>query len=251
MQVRGDGMSKRILILGGTGDARKLAARLIDDDHRVVSSLAGATANPLLPPGEVRVGGFGGANGLMEYAKSEQIDMIVDATHPFAVQISENAVMASRSSGIAYARLERPPWKPRKGDLWITTRDTDDAVGLIEPGACAFVTIGRKEIAKFAERKDIRVVARMIEPPDSNVSDDWRIILARPPFALDDELTLMRDEGVTVLVSKNAGGPGRAKLDAAKALGLPVIMIERPDKPAASVLTTIEQVAAIVAGGEK
>ncbi|NNE22325.1 MAG: cobalt-precorrin-6A reductase [Rhizobiales bacterium] len=240
-------MTKRILILGGTGDARGLADRLVAAGHQVTSSLAGVTAEPMMPAGDVRIGGFGGAHGLADYALSEEIDLIIDATHPYAAVISANAAEASAHSGVNLVRMLRPAWQAEAGDVWWPAGDTAEAVSRIEAGACAFVTIGRKEIGQFSARGDIRVVARMIEAPESAMPDNCKIILARPPFPVEDEIALMRDEEVSVLVSKNAGGPARAKLDAARALGVPVIMIERPAVPALRVVTTIEQAVAFAA----
>lgn len=244
-------MTKRILILGGTGDARGLAGQLVEAGHQVISSLAGVTAKPMLPAGDVRIGGFGGAKGLADYAMGERIDLIIDATHPFAAVISANAVEAAAIGGVSLVRLLRPAWVAQDGDVWISARDTADALSKIEAGACAFITIGRKEIGQFAGRDDIQVVARMIEAPDPSMPDNCKIILARPPFPVEDETALMRDEGVSVMVSKNAGGTARAKLDAARALGVPVIMIERPAVPTARVVTTIEQAVAMVTGERK
>ena len=241
-------MSERILILGGTGDARALAARLVADGHHVISSLAGVTAEPALPEGLVRTGGFGGVEGLVAYLEAEDISLIIDATHPFATRISANGAVAAETACVPILRLERPAWQAGDGDRWISARDTGDAIDRIDTGACAFVTIGRKEIGAFARRRDIRVVARMIEPPEPGLPDDWKIILARPSFSLEDEMALMRTEGVRVLVAKNAGGPARAKLDAARTLGLPVIMIERPLKPAVKTVATVDEVAALAAG---
>lgn len=244
-------MTKRILILGGTGDARALAGRLVEAGHSVISSLAGVTADPMMPVGEVRIGGFGGAQGLAGYALGEQIDLIIDATHPFAAVISANAAEASAISGVSLVRLLRPAWEAQDGDDWVCARDTADALCKIEAGACAFVTIGRKQVGQFADRGDIRIIARMIEAPEPALSANCKIILARPPFPVEDEIALMRDEGVSVLVSKNAGGPARAKLDAARALGLPVIMIERPAVSADEVVTTIDEAVAFAAGERK
>ena len=243
-------MTKRVLILGGTGDARKMAARLVGDGHFVVSSMAGVTSSPVLPKGEVRVGGFGGVDGLVDYITAETFDVVVDATHPFAAQISANCAAAAARCGLPFLVFERLAWQARVGDEWISARDVADAAGKLEAGAVAFVTIGRKEIGTFAGRSDVQVVARMIEPPGIEVPERWRIVLARPPFSLEDEVRLMRDAEVSVLVSKNAGGAGRAKLDAARALGLPVVMIERPAQRAGTVSATIEEVAAAVAGKE-
>lgn len=244
-------MTKRILILGGTGDARKLAGRLVAAGHSVISSLAGVTAKPMMPAGDVRIGGFGGARGLADYALWEQIDLIIDATHPFAAVISANAAEASASSGVSLVRLLRPAWQAQDGDDWICAKNTADALSKIEPGSRVFVTIGRKEVGQFACRGDIRVIARMIEAPEPAMPDNCKIILARPPFPVEDEIALMRDEEVSLLVSKNAGGAARAKLDAARALGLPVIMIERPAVPADEVVTTIDEAVAFAARERK
>lgn len=240
---------KRILILGGTLDARRLARLLAEQGHHSVYSIAGITRKPRLPANvEVRVGGFGGAQGMADFIRSQGIDMVADATHPFAVQISANAVEAARNSNSAYARLERPAWKPTKADNWIPARDIDEAVSLIESGACAFVTTGRKDVAKYAVRTDIRVVARVIEAPMVARPEDWVYVIAVIPFNTEDELDLMRDYEATVVVSKNAGGTADAKLRAARILGLPVIMIERPEKPPATVVTTIDEMVALAAG---
>ncbi len=253
MEASSDGqaeVAKRVLILGGTGDARRLAEQLVAQGHHVVSSLAGVTSRPTVPAGDVRIGGFGGAQGLADYLSAMRINVLVDATHPFAVQISSNGAEASQASGVPYLRFERPAWQAQEDDRWISVGDTADAVSKLDRGACAFVTIGRKEIGMFAVRQDVRVVARMIEAPGGDVPANWHIILARPPFSIEDEMALMRDEQVTVLVSKNAGGPARSKIDAARRLDLPVIMIERPPKPAARVLVSLDEIAATVAGEE-
>jgi precorrin-6A/cobalt-precorrin-6A reductase len=226
-------MARQVLILGGTRDARKLAGMLVGAGDRVVTSLAGVTDKPHLPDGKVRIGGFGGAGGLADYLKANAIDLLIDATHSFAARISSNAVVAAADAGVRLIRLERPAWIPNEGDRWRIVGSVEAAASALQPGACAFVTIGRKDISQFAGCSDVRLVARMIEPPDIELPAGSRLVLARPPFALADEEALMRDEGVSVLVSKNAGGPGRAKLDAARRLGIPVIMIARPVLPPA------------------
>lgn len=242
--------ARRILIIGGTGEARLLAERLVAAGHRPVTSLAGVTSRPAEHRGDVRVGGFGGADGLARNLREEGFDLLVDASHPFAARISANAHAAAEREGVAYVRLERPPWLPGEGERWTLVKDTAEAVERLPAGAVALVTIGRKEVAAFARRADVRVVARMIEPPPVEVPARWRIILARPPFTLDEELALMRREGVGVVVSKNAGGPGRAKLDAARVLGLPVIMIERPPKPEARTVASVDEALALVDSGD-
>jgi precorrin-6A/cobalt-precorrin-6A reductase len=238
----------RILILGGTGEARALAAAVVARGLEVETSLAGITSDPALPPGQVRRGGFGGRQGLLHYLDQAGVAVIADATHPFAATISGHAVAAAAAAGLPYVRLERPPWTPEPGDRWSAVADAGAAAAAVPPGATALVTIGRKELEAFAARPDIKVVARMIEPPGFEPPARWRIVLARPPFPADDELALMRDEGVSVLVTKNAGGKAtEGKLVAARALGIPVIMIERPAKPPAATAATVEEMVELVA----
>lgn len=241
-------MRKRILILGGTRDARKLAARLLADGHQVTSSLAGVTSAPVLPAGDVRVGGFGGARGLAAFLRAEDFEMVIDAAHPFAARISANALAACTETGTRLVRLERPAWQAQAGDRWIGAADAAAAAACLETGARAFVTIGRKDLAAFCQRRDVEIVARMIEAPGIAVPAGWRIVLARPPFSLDEEIALMGRQDVTVLVSKNAGGERPAKLDAARELGLPVVMIARPVKPEVPVFETITDAAIAAAG---
>jgi precorrin-6A/cobalt-precorrin-6A reductase len=231
----------RVLILGGTGEARGLAAALVERRLDVVTSLAGVTAEPVMPAGEVRRGGFGGMEGLAAYIAEAGVGLVADCTHPFAAVISRHAGAAAALRGIAYVRLERPAWRPGPGDRWQEVADVAAAVAALEPGATAFVTIGRKELAAFAERSDVRVIARAIEPPDFALPAGWKLVLGRPPFTLEAEMALMRAEGVSVLVTKNAGGEAtRAKLEAARALGLPVIMVARPAKPEGETAATVE-----------
>ena len=241
-------MPARVLILGGTSEARDLAARLVSAGHHVVTSLAGVTSAPRLLAGEVRTGGFGGASGLAGYLAAKNFDWLIDATHPFAAQISAHARVAAGQTGVALVRLERPPWRPEADDRWVSVPDTAAAVQALPEGATAFVTIGRKEAAAFAQRGDIRVVARMIEGPSEPLPDNWRLVLARPPFSVDEELALMRAEGVSVLVTKNAGGAGTAKLEAARAFRLPVVMIERPPKPQVRTGAGVEEVFELIGG---
>lgn len=236
----------RILILGGTGEARLLAERL-DTDPRFapVTSLAGVTGAPGEIAGERRSGGFGGVTGLKQFIEDDGIGLVVDAAHPFATQISANAVEACSRAGVTCLRLERPAWTPQPGDDWTVVPDTCAAALAIAKGARALVTVGRQEIAPFFRREDIHVAARMIEPPAVPVPDNAEIILARPPFSLVEETALMRDKGITVLVAKNSGGDATyPKIDAARALGLPVIMVARPVKAEVQTLGSVEEMLA-------
>jgi precorrin-6A/cobalt-precorrin-6A reductase len=222
----------RILILGGTADAREVAALLVGEGFDPVSSLAGRTRNPSIPAGRLRIGSFGGVEGLVDYVRSEQIDLIVDATHPFASQISRHAAAATEACGIKCIRLERAAWMPASGDHWEDVRTAAEAARRLPVRACVLLTIGKKELEPFLVRTDLRGIVRTIEELERPLPGDWQLIRARPPFGLDDEMRLMRDSGIEWLVSKNAGGTQTvAKLEAARRLGIGVIMIARPPKP--------------------
>ena len=227
----------RILILGGTAEARLLAARLEDDARFIpLTSLAGVTAKPSKIAGEVRTGGFGGVDGLREFVSTEHIALMVDATHPFAAQISAHAAQAGAKASIPVLRLERPPWERQAGDDWVQVAGIVEAARAVPEGARVLVTVGRQEVAPFFAREDTHVIARMIEPTVVEVPGHAHLLLARPPFTLAQEKALMEEKRITVLVTKNSGGDATfAKIEAARDLGLPVIMIARPEK---SPLTT-------------
>lgn len=236
---------KRILILGGTCDARVLASALIAEGFAAVTSLAGVTEQPLLPEGEVRRGGFGGTEGLVGYLKREGVSAVADATHPFAARISAHADLACRAVGLPLMRLERPPWQPTAADRWSMARCIAEAALLVPEGARVLLTIGRKDIQPFLVREDVSGVARMIEPPAVELPPRWRLLLARPPFSRAPELQMMRDHAITCLVTKNAGGSAtEAKLVAARDLQIPVIMVQRPLKPAAQSFASAGELAA-------
>jgi precorrin-6A/cobalt-precorrin-6A reductase len=225
-------LGKRILILGGTAEARVLASLLLRLGHEPISSLAGVTAQPNQPEGRVRIGGFGGTAGLAQYCKENEIVAVADAAHPFAAQISRHAAEAAHALGLPIVRLDRPGWLEQPGDRWFRVSDVASAVRAVPDNARVLLTIGRKEAAAFFERSGISGIARMIEPPTDPVPPNWTLLLVRPPFTLNDERALMRVESISCLVCKDAGGDNtRAKLDAARERGIPVIMITRPRKP--------------------
>ena len=226
-------MPAKILILGGTAEAREIAALLLKEGHDVISSLAGVTSKPLLPQGKRRVGGFGGVDGLRAYLKQEEIEVLIDATHPYAAIISANAYAAVQNSAVKLVRFERVQWQPTDADHWISVASLFEAAERLEPQAKVFITTGRKDLAPFLKRIDLSGVIRTVEPPRDVLPPHWRMILDRPPHALEDELTLFKREGFTHLVCKNAGSAAtRAKLDAARLLGIKVMMVRRPFKPA-------------------
>ena len=221
-----------ILLLAGTGEARALAGRLADDPRfRVTASLAGAVGRPEAYPGRVRIGGFGGVQGLGAWLRGEGIAAVVDATHPFAARISVNAVVASQAVGLPLLRLERPPWQAAPGDNWQEVADLDEAAARLPQGARPFLAVGRKEISRFSPRRDLDCLVRMIDPPEpGTVLPPGRLLLARPSRDVEAEVALLEQHGATHLVTKNSGGPwGEAKLLAARRLGLRVIMVRRPD----------------------
>lgn len=221
-----------ILILGGTRDARELAAALDAAGHRVITSLAGVTQEPVLPQGEVRRGGFGGVDGLRQFLTAEKVALVIDATHPFAARISAHAAAACQSEGVPLLRFERPGWTAQEGDHWTSAQSVEEAASLLPPAARVLLTIGRKEVAPFFARQGLSGVARMIEAPPVEPPPGWLILQHRPHFTAEGEFGLMRRHGITHLVTKNSGGTlTEGKLQAARRLGLPVIMIARPAKP--------------------
>lgn len=242
--------NRRVLILGGTAEARELAGLLMRDGFEPVTSLAGITQSPADRAGATRKGGFGGAQGLAEFVAVQGFCALIDATHPFALRISSYAEEAARLSGLPLLRLERAAWLPEPGDRWTEVANNLAALNALPPGARVLLTIGRKGVSPYFARTDITGIARMIEPPDIKVTDNWRVLLARPPFTLEEELGLLSDSAISHLVTKNSGGEEtKAKLRAARMSGVEVVLIKRPHKPriptvgdAGSVLEFLQQV---------
>ncbi|WP_206530116.1 cobalt-precorrin-6A reductase [Nordella sp. HKS 07] len=224
----------KVLILGGTAEARDMASLLCDAGYRPVTSLAGLTRRPAAIRGEMRLGGFGGPEGLARYLREEGFRALVDATHPFAAVIPHHAKEAAELCQVPLIRLERPAWTREQGELWTEVQDNEAALRALPSGARVLLTIGRKEVMPFLARADISGVARMIEPLEGGLIAAWRVLLARPPFSLDAELQLMDAHAISHLVTKNSGGEEtRAKLTAARTRGVGVVMIQRPRKPPA------------------
>lgn len=235
---------KRILILGGTNEARAIAARLVADGHDVTTSLAGVTSSPILPEGKLRVGGFGGVAGMVHYLKSHSVEVLIDATHPFAATISRHAFEAAQQFGCSLLRFERPAWLAGLKDHWIDVVSLAEAAAMLPAKAVVLITSGRKDLAPFFVRADISGLVRTVEAIADEVPKRWRVILDRPPQTLDSEIALMRGNGVTHLITKNAGGDlTQAKLDAARHLGLPVVMVTRPMKPECEMFSDVEALA--------
>jgi precorrin-6A/cobalt-precorrin-6A reductase len=234
----------RILILGGTTEASHLARRLAGrTDIDPVLSYAGRTQEPKPQPIPTRVGGFGGIDGLAAYLIAESIDLMIDATHPFAVQISENAAAAAKRTRTPLFVFSRAPWAPEPGDRWIEVVDNHAAMAALGRGPKrVLLTIGRLGVDDFRAAPQHHYIIRTIDAPDAgHMPPDHRLVLARGPFSLEDELALMRDEAVDILVTKNSGGRSTyAKIEAARTLGLPVIMVTPPARPDVPVIHDLE-----------
>ncbi len=238
----------KILILGGTTEARALAEALSGrEDLAVTVSLAGRTTSPVPHPVPVRTGGFGGAEGLARHLAAEQVALLVDATHPFAARISRHATVACQATGVPIIRLVRPEWIAGEGDRWTAVADGAAAVAALgEARRCVFLALGRQEIAPFATAPQHRYVIRSIEPVGEVPFADAVFIRARGPFDVAAEEALFREHAVEVVVAKNSGGGASdAKLAAARRLGLPVVMIERPPPEGEAVADVASALAAI------
>ena len=235
------GKDRRILILGGTAEARVLAGRLLTNGCSVVSSLAGVTENPMLPDGEVRMGGFGGVDGLVDYLSSANINLLIDATHPFAAIMSQHAHAAAQFLSLPLLRLERPIWQAQAGEHWTHAIDMARAVELLPDNAKVFVTTGRKNLRLLFGRGDLRGLIRSIEAPAENLPQNWQLLQDRPPHLAADEAALMKQHGITHLLTKNAGGASTyGKIVAARELGVSLVMIDRPLKPVCPTSFTID-----------
>ncbi|MCP1908133.1 precorrin-6A/cobalt-precorrin-6A reductase [Bradyrhizobium elkanii] len=237
----------RALILGGTADANLLAAAIASAGIDAVYSYGGRTRAPADQPLPVRSGGFGGVSGLADYLQREAITHVVDATHPFAAEMSRNAIAACAQTATPLLTLERAPWDKTSGDRWIEVADVvSAAAALPDSRASVFLAIGRQHVAPFGARPQHAYTLRFVDPPEQALPlPDADVIVSRGPFTLEGELAMMRTRRVEWIVARNSGGTGaRAKIDAARVLGLPVIMITRPslpDRPRAESVSEVMQ----------
>jgi precorrin-6A/cobalt-precorrin-6A reductase len=230
----------RVLLLGGTTEASKLASLLAGQTGiSAILSYAGRTKTPQVPEIPYRIGGFGGAGGLAAYLKSERIDVLIDATHPFAEQMSRHAALAASHVNIPLLSLSRPAWRPEAADRWIDASDMAAAAAALgQAPKRVFLTVGRLQIEAFAPAPQHFYLIRAIEPlAPLSCLPHHRVILGRGPFTAEAEEKLMREESIDVIVSKNSGGAATyAKILAARSLGLPVIMVARPRQNAGQIL---------------
>lgn len=230
---RSDHDAGPVLVLGGTLEGRQVAAALAQEGIPVLSSLAGRLADPLLPPGEVRIGGFGGIPGLVDVLSVRGISAVVDATHPFAAQMTQHAATACALTGTPLVRLTRPSWIDRPDAVaWHWVDELSDARAVAEElGSRVFLTVGRQNLHRFASWYDRYVLARVLARPEWSVPGPWEMVCSRGPFRLADELDLMRSRRIDALVTKDSGGTTTAKLDAAATLGVAVVVVRRPPLP--------------------
>lgn len=237
----------RALILGGTGDANRLADALVRAQIEAIYSYAGRTKIPLPHTLPTRIGGFGGAQGLAHFIRSEQITHVIDATHPFAAEMSRHAVAACAITGTPLLALERAPWTRTADDRWIEVADIAAAVAALPDAPTrVFLAIGRQHLAPFAAKPQHAYTLRLVDAPDGALPlPDAEVIVSRGPFTLEDDRALMQTHAIAWLVARNAGGIGaRAKIDAARELGLPVVMIARPELAERSRVERVEDVLA-------
>lgn len=241
---------RNLLILGGTAEAAHFARRLAGHTgFRATLSLAGRTRAPAAQALPTRVGGFGGVDGLRRWLRENDVGCVIDATHPFAAQMSANAAAACAAEGVPRLRLTRPPWTPQQGDRWIAAATPAEAVrALGETPRRVFAPMGRQSLSPFAAAPWHFYLVRSVDSPDDlDFLPHHKAIVARPPFSRDAERALLADERIDILVTKNSGGDAtRAKLDAARDLALPVVMIARPAEPPGQVFEDAESLLAFL-----
>jgi precorrin-6A/cobalt-precorrin-6A reductase len=233
----------RVLILGGTTEAAALAEALAGHPGlEVITSLAGRTKQPRPLPGTMRTGGFGGADGLARYLSDERVDALIDATHPFADEISRHAAAASARAHVPRIVLARPEWRPAEGDRWIVVADLHRAAEIVRERfghLRAFLAVGSGSLAPFTGLAQPPVV-RVAEPMAANPLPGSTVVVDRGPFTETGDRTLLESHRIGVVVSKNAGGSAAySKIAAARALGIPVVMVARPPLSPGAIVTTV------------
>lgn len=234
----------RVLLLGGTSEARALAMRL-HPDVDVISSLAGRVPDPALPVGEVRIGGFGGVDGMRHWLAESAVDAVVDATHPYAATITAHGAIVCAELGLPHLVLARPPWPP--GDAIVVASDAEAAKAVAAHGySRVFLTTGRSGVGAFAGVDAWYLIRAVTAPDEALLPQRHHVVLARGPYHYDEELALLREHRIDALVTKNSGGPmTRPKVDAAAALGIAVVMVARPPlPPGVRTVSTVEEAAA-------
>jgi precorrin-6A/cobalt-precorrin-6A reductase len=234
----------KLLVLGGTAEAAELTARLAGDDRlETVTSLAGLTRLPNVGGGPVRRGGFGGPQGLAAFLKNGGYGALVDATHPFAAQIARHAAEAAEIATVPRVKLVRPPFERTPQDRFVPVADMQAAAASLPEGARVFLAAGRRELAPFAARSDLWCLVRMIEPPTAgDTLPSGQLILGRPPTDPEAEAALFKEHKIGWIVSKDSGGRAGAKIEAARRLKLPVVLVERPTPPPGPTAESVDTV---------
>lgn len=233
-----------VLVLGGTAEARTLATLLTERGTQVTSSMAGRVRDPAIPKGDVRVGGFGGVDGLIAFLRHNSVSAVVDATHPFADRMSAHAASAHRRTGVPLLRLHRPGWRDHEfADEWTWVGGYDEARTAAEVlGERPFLSTGRQTLPRFVSWADRYVLVRLVEPPDWEVPKSWEILRSRGPYELEGERELMSAKQIDVLLTKDSGGAlTEPKLRAAHSLGVPVVVVSRPLPPGGVPVVTTPQ----------
>jgi len=241
----------KILILGGTRNARDLAIRLAGRDAQtspkleVITSLAGRTQEPDRTFGETRVGGFGGIEGLAKYLDEEKFDLLVDSTHPFATQISQHALQASNLAQVPLLVLNRPQWQKQSGDNWIDCDSLEEAADKLPTGSVAFLALGHQYLDRFSGRDDVSFIARMVDEPKTAIPlKNHQLVIAKPSHVAAEEFELFKRHAVTHLVCRNSGGRlVYAKIETARDLKLPVLMLKRPPRPEGKSFSSVADLA--------
>jgi precorrin-6A/cobalt-precorrin-6A reductase len=237
-------MPRNLLILGGITEAYALARELsAREDLHVITSLAGRTKSPRIPEGDLRVGGFGGPEGLATYLADQRIDAVVDCTHPFASRMGWNAAAACATRSVPLLRLERPAWVRREGDHWNEVDDWEEAAAAVHAQASrVLLALGRQELEPFAPLDEVWFLIRSVEAPDPMPAfAQAELLLTRGPFSLVGERALLTERSIDTIVCKNSGGPTDAKLEAARALGVRVVMKRRPPRPETPTATSVTE----------
>ena len=243
-------MTPNLLILGGTTEATRLACAVSEAGLKAVVSLAGRVERPARQPLPLRIGGFGGVDGLSRYLSDNSVTHLVDATHPFAAQMSRNAVAAAARTNVPVAALTRPAWTSQPGDAWLHVDSIEGAVrSLDRPAARVMLAVGRMHLEAFAPNPQHFYLLRLVDPPAQELPfPQAEVVVSRGPFTEENDRRLMQQHRIDLVVSKNSGGTGAyAKIAAARSLGLPVLMIGRPDLPERRELASPQQVLAWVA----
>ena len=238
-------VAERLLILGGTTEAARLAREAVHafgDRLEVITSLAGRLAPPRGLAGTVRIGGFGGITGIVETLHDRRIDLVIDATHPFAAIISANAAEACATAGVPRLMVIRPPWQPEPGDRWLEVDSLAAAAETLPRIACrAFLTVGSGGVDAFKSVTGVWLLVRLFAPPAGSLPlADHRVVVGRPPFTFEDETALFGEHRIDTLVCKQSGGPTGAKLAAARAAGARVVMVRRPASPPGERVETVD-----------